>query len=209
MTGSSAGGRVRIAGSVVAIAALLLTGCASEPKPTPTPTASETPTPTPTPTPTVAAPDPADVSTWVISASGIGPVVRGAVYPDVATPLTTFALAPVDAACPRLHTMSREGTATVLLITSEAGDQVEEVWLSGDPGAEAPRTAEGIGPGSTLAELTAAYPTLQQTTQVSLDGYGYAVGDDDAGWLDFIVYQDAVTYIGSSAVPRAPKEFCG
>ncbi|MFD6055910.1 hypothetical protein [Agromyces sp. NPDC060279] len=210
------GGAATLGG--LAIAALLLAGCASEPKPTPTPTGSETPTPTATPTPTVAAPDPADVTTWVISGAGFGPVSRGAAYPGVAEPLTAFELAPVDEGCPRLSTLSPVGdssdAAALLLIVSEAGDAVEDVWVSGSPDASgalplAPRTAEGIGLGSSTDELTAAYPELQQIAQVSAEAFGYAVGDEERGWIDFIVVEDVVTSIGSSAEPRAPKEFCG
>lgn len=214
MTGSSAGGRVRIAGAVAAVAALLLAGCASEPEPTPTPTASETSTLTATPTPSVAAPDPADLTTWVISGAGFGPVTRGAEYPGVAEPLTAFELSPVDEICPTLFTLEGEDTAALLLIVSAAGDVVEEVWVSGSPDASgalpvAPRTVEGIGLGSSIDQLTAAYPELQQVGQLSAEGFGYAVGDEELGWVDFIVVEDVVTSIGSSAEPRAPKEFCG
>ncbi|GAA2452332.1 hypothetical protein [Agromyces soli] len=206
----------------LAIAALLLAGCASAPEPTPSPTASETPTPPPAPTPspatTVAAPDPADVTTWVISGAGFGPVERGAVFPGVAEPLSAFELAPVDASCPRLSTLSpvedSSDAAALLLIVSESGDRVEDVWVSGSPDASgalpvAPRTAEGIGLGSSTDELTAAYPELQQIAQVSAEAFGYAVGDEEGGWIDFIVVEDVVMSIGSSAEPRAPKEFCG
>ncbi|MCM3658683.1 hypothetical protein M3147_15610 [Agromyces mediolanus] len=216
-------GRAAAAFAGLAIAALLLAGCASEPEPTPSPPATSSPTPTasptPAPVPSAAAPDVADLTTWTISGAGFGPVVRGAAYPEVATPLTAFDLAPVDAACPRLFTLALAAddgpsVAALLLIVSETGDRVEDVWVSGSPDASgtlplAPRTAEGIGLGSRIDELTAAYPELQQIAQLSAEGFGYAVGDAERGWIDFIVVEDVVTSVGSSAEPRAPKEFCG
>jgi len=204
--------RLVAAGAAVCVA-VAFAGCASQPKaepaPAPTPAASASPTPAPTsPTPTV---DPADVSTWVISASGIGPIERGAAYPEVLDELTTFAVEP-STLCPELVRLERADTATVLLILSDDGATVERVWVFSsvrDPGGphDGGVTEASIRLGATPADLEAAYPELELIIERP-SSVGYAVGDDESGWIDFTVVEGAVTGIAASDSRYTPSEFC-
>ncbi|MCD2443279.1 hypothetical protein LQ757_13425 [Agromyces sp. SYSU K20354] len=174
----------------------------------PSPTASAVSPPTPSPAPTV---DPADVTTWTITAEGIGPIKRAAAYPDALSELTTFEAAEL---CPGAVELSRDATAGVLLSLSADGTEVATVWVAGRAGDDgvvpaSPATDAGIRLGSSGEELAAAYPDLETVAQIGADTYGYAVGDDATGWIDFIVDGGIVTTIGSSERQAAPREFCG
>ncbi|MGX5694920.1 hypothetical protein ACWKWP_01870 [Agromyces soli] len=195
-------------------ALLALAGCSVEAAARPPRTPVETQTSAPDTSdvsPTPAAADPSDISTWVISGAGIGPIERGAPYPEAVVGLSAFA---AEEMCPGMIVFEREGTPRVLVSLSEDGAAVATVWVSGrgaDGGAPSvtPVTAAGIGLGSSLDELEAAYPELQQIVQIAEKTWGYAVGDEESGWVDFIVDDESVLTIGSSERPRAPKEFCG
>jgi len=56
--------------------------------------------------------------------------------------------------------------------------------------------------------VTAAYPDLVTVVQRGADSWGYAVGSDADGWLQFIVESDAVVLMGASERRMAPKEWC-
>ncbi|MFD6055911.1 hypothetical protein [Agromyces sp. NPDC060279] len=222
MTGTSAGGRARIAGAIATIGALLLAGCASGPEPTPRPTASETPiptptpspspTPSPTPTPTVAAPDPADPSSWLISVDGIEPIQRGAAYPGAIDSLTELYSVEPSGLCPELVYLKHPDKAGLLVILSDDGSTVHRVSVSSstrdagwphDGGA----TAAGIRLGSTEAELAAAYPDLELVIDRP-SSIVYAVGDDAAGWIDFLVIDGVVWSIIAADTKFVPQELC-
>ncbi|GAA2452327.1 hypothetical protein [Agromyces soli] len=216
MTGTSAGGRARIAGAIAAIAVLLLAGCASEPEPTPSPTASETPTPsattTPAPTPTTAAPDPSDPSSWLISADGIGPIERGAAYPGAIDALTEFYSVEPSGLCPELVYLRRDDAADVLVIRSEDGSSVHRVWVFGsarDPEGlrDGGATEAGIRLGATVAELQAAYPELELVIERPSSTV-YSVGDDGAGWIIFTAVDGVVGGIAAADTKFTPQELC-
>ncbi|MGI9824131.1 hypothetical protein [Agromyces sp. Marseille-Q5079] len=205
---------------LAALALMGLAGCAlgganaSEPTSTasqvPEPSAT-TPPPSETPIPTPVVPDLADVASWEITAAGIGPIVRGAPYPESIAPLATFE---VTEYCPGVIDLSKDATAQILLRLSDDGTEIASVWVSGLAGVDgvvpvAPTTAAGIHLGSSGDELAAAYPELELAGQTASDTYGYAVGDDENGWMDFIVDGDVVWAMGSSERPSAPKEMCG
>lgn len=190
---------------------LLLSGCSSaipEPTRAPTPSTSVAPTPpTPTPTPEPSAPAPSptperyligvdldDPSTWDIGFHGIGPVSLGASFEERSGDLRYYPLqehlhdycesigAPdvwftwfIRPGYPRLS-ISREGD----------GDSIREVAINKreshrfDP---TPRTREGIGLGSTYAELRATYPDLVKVEDLP----AYYKLTNDAGVTIFFV----------------------
>jgi hypothetical protein len=175
----------------------------------PTPSTEATPSEEPGAAPAV--PDPADVTGWEVSAAGIGPIERAAAFPGDTEQLTTFTTSEV---CPGVVTFSKDAAAGLLVTLTAGGSQISTVWVTGRPGEDgtvpaSPVTAAGIRLGSTGDELAAAYPDLVSVVQIGADAFGYAVGDDSAGWIDFVVEGDIVTTMGASEVPRAPKEFCG
>ncbi|SFR69825.1 hypothetical protein SAMN05428970_0797 [Agromyces sp. CF514] len=171
-----------------------------------------TPTPTPTPTPTVVALDPADVTTWVITTEGMGPIQQGAAYPEVVAGLPAFEAA--EDWCPWVVGLSSDGVAPMLLTHPEGAVEITSVWVNGrvaDGGTApaSPATEAGIRLGSTMDELTAAYPDLEAVNQTGPESFGYAVGDEASGYLDFLVEDDQVVLIGVQGVAGVPKEFCG
>ncbi|MDQ0894749.1 hypothetical protein [Agromyces ramosus] len=202
--------------AVSVVAVLGLAGCeppgeavASEPK-TAAPSVSLTPTPTPIET-MPASVDPADVTTWLITTGGIGPFERGASYQEVIAGLPSFE---VSEWCPWVAGLSAEGAGSMILTHPEGGEEIISAWVTGradEAGTipASPSTEAGIMLGSTMDELGAAYPDLQQVNQVGADSFGYAVGDDSNGYLDFIVEDGAVVLIGVQDVAGVPKEFCG
>jgi hypothetical protein len=202
--------------AAAAVAVLALAGCtsageAAANEPT-TAAPSVSPTPTPTPIETMpAAVDPADVTTWVITTEGMGPIERGAAYPAVIAGLPSFE---VSEWCPWVAGLTTEGAGSMILTHPEGVEEITSVWVTGRPDEAgtvpaSPSTETGIMLGSTMDELAAAYPDLQQVNQVAAESFGYAVGDDAHGYLDFIVEDGAVVLIGVQDRAGVPKEFCG
>lgn len=199
---------------VAAVAVLALAGCTSPGEATanePTPAVSSvSPAPTPSET-TPAVVDPADVTAWAITTAGIGPIERGARYTEVIAGLASFE---VSEPCAWAAVLDTEGAASLLLTHPEDGEEIASVWVTGradDAGIvpASPSTETGIVLGSTMDELTAAYPDLQPVNQTGADSYGYAVGDAADGYLDFLVEGGVVVLIGVQEVAGVPKEFCG
>lgn len=198
---------------IVAIAALGLGGCASPSGATPEESVNAAPSaePTPVATPTPAAVDPAEVTTWLITTEGMGPIQRGASSTETISGLTAFE---TEEYCPGRLALSADGAAAHLVVTPEGADEISAVWASGRADADgvvpaSPHTEAGIELGATLDELTAAYPELEPTNQTGASSQGYAVGDEADGHLNFLVESDVVVMIGVQEQAGVPKEFCG
>ncbi|GAA1782241.1 hypothetical protein [Agromyces lapidis] len=209
--------RSSIALGIAAIAMFALSGCAapgeaaSEEPTNPAPSAEPTVIGTPSATPSAAPVDPADVTTWTITTGGMGPIQRGAPAEATLAGLTAFE---TDEYCPGRIALSADGAATLLVIHPEGVDEVSAVWANGRPDADgvlpaSPATEAGIELGSTMDELTAAYPELEPTNQPAAESFGYAVGDDASGYVNFLVEDDTVVMIGVQERAGVPKEFCG
>lgn len=166
----------------------------------PTPTTSATPTPTLTPDPIVT-PDPvatppvaASPADWVLSPDGLGPVKLG-------MPLDQAAAEVGDAqlACPAVYT----GDDHALWITGANGEPTDAVQVVAWARANAtagPRTAEGIGIGSTIDDVRAAYP---DSVEVNRQGLHIQVGR-----MFFRVESGTVDTVGATT-RDIPYEYCG
>lgn len=205
--------RTPILGLAVAVT-LLLAGCAggtpaADDTPTPTktskPTASSTPsaTPTPTPTPEPVANDPADPSTWIIRGDGVGPVSVGAPRDSAGAVLPGWELA-AEQTCDNHFYSGPEAMRLTL-----AGDPIGLVVLSAElPSAVtvSPRTATGIGFGSTSAQVEAAYPGITLTND-GIRTPTYAV--PDAGRYILILVPDGIVNgFFSTAYETLPMDLC-
>ncbi|WP_244259285.1 hypothetical protein [Rathayibacter sp. VKM Ac-2759] len=170
--------------------AMALTGIiqipVAAPAPVETPTATPTPTPTPTPTTTPApppAPEPTpaavDLSSWVIGFEGVGPIAYGAPMEDAVAELDTTALVPFDwgfEGCLSDKRDVAENTWAFLMVDPDESGAVDLItvanYVDGDgvqSPASLPRTAAGITPGSTRAELLAAYPEITEEEPVATE----------------------------------------
>ncbi|MCS5718790.1 hypothetical protein N1027_11660 [Herbiconiux sp. CPCC 205763] len=204
---------------VAAAIAVTASGCVGEgPAPSPSPTASASPTPTaagtpiatatPTPTPTPEAEDaydPADMGTWEITYSGIGPVLLDRPVDDV--------LAEV----PSGEEPCRPGIASffdsgVVGVGDGSDLPVVAVATTGptqnvDPSAR-PHTDAGITSGSTFSALLTAYPAAEPFTD-SQGRPGYRL-TDGSSWIHFTsVDGQTINIIDVSRSPTDLKEYCG
>lgn len=176
------------------------------PSPTPTSTLTQAPTPTPTPTDgtATAVNDPADPSTWVITQDAVGPIVVGQAGPaESATP--AFVAEPCSGTGTTWFT--RQGKTG--LVTQAPDGVVALVGVVGDDLASSPRTAAGIGVGSTEDEFLATYP---DAVPKDLDNGNYgstwtvAVGP---GRIAFNVPAGGSTVQTIIPGDSVPTEYCG
>ncbi|TFB97496.1 hypothetical protein E3O42_16295 [Cryobacterium adonitolivorans] len=195
---------------------LLLGGCAgssSEPpvaghaQSTTPATTSSTPALSPTPT----APNLDDPASWVIGFTSIGPLTVGSELSEAAQVMTSFTSTVYDG-CPSVVAYGRTGFPTVLVPDRLGTGIVEQVVLQGGADAaglsvNSPHTEAGIGIGSTLDELMAAYPAI--TYQDDALTPHYALPDDGANWINFSMSEGVVRDIVVRASPVVAKEYCG
>ena len=195
------------------VATLALSACASpgaaetDSTVPPSPTSAPTPPPTATPTASASAVDPGDVSTWTITAAGIGPVERGADSAQILDSLTAFE---ANEMCPGIVGLQRETGAEIVMSLADDG-HISKVWVTawGSDGSDSPATEAGIGLGSSMDALAAAYPDLSTVVQRGADTWVYSVQPDPEGMIDFVVEDDVVVLIGASDSSMTPKEWCG
>lgn len=205
--------RAPIAG--VLLVTLALVGCTSAATASggaaedtaPTPSASSSPSPTPPSEPSPAPIDPDDVAAWTITGTGIGPIQRGAEYPDVIDGVTGLE---ASEWCTGVPMLTRDETTRIVLGLSDDGSQVSNMWVMSQVAGESasPATAAGIRLGSSAAELTAAYPDLSLLVQRGANTWVYVVEDGPGGWIGFVVDDEAVVLIGVSDQRSVPKEWC-
>jgi hypothetical protein len=210
-------------GAVAAAAgALLLAGCTTANEPTDTQSGSSaSATPSAVPASPAAPPSAAETappidldnpSTWVIDVTSFGPLSRGIPLGDAALSMTAFTPT-TNEGCPWMTTFVKVGSPTILLVASPDSDLITEVLLQeSEPGAaptaSSPRTRDGISLGTTLAELTAAYPTLQEIEGPPGEP-SYSVTDDSGNYLNFGVNeQNNVDLILLRDRPGVPHEYC-
>jgi hypothetical protein len=199
---------------------LAAAGCAGgDPAPTatvtvtaPAPTPSSSPTETPEPEP---APDPSaysvdDPGTWVIDYAGIGPFVVGSTLEGIEADLPH----PPETCRAGVDTYDFDGLGLTAVSGIDEADPAAPVVVvrmlaidTLDPAAQ-PRTEAGIGLGSTVAELQAAYQELETVQgmggstvyQLAADSRYISFEDMGSGEIQIISVSDSVG-VGS--------EYCG
>lgn len=198
--------------------AIGLAGCASEaPTQTPSTAPGGTSTPIDSPSPSTtenASPDPDDLSTWVITESGIGPVELGADFDETTAMLPTWT---VDENCSwaAYWNAPDQSLSAYYAQDSEEPSGVTTIDLaaSADTAApdDVPRTAEGIGIGSTRDEVLAAHPDAAEQTPTIGGGTLLRVGSPADGAI-FFAFPDGVETVRAVTVTsreEPPYEVCG
>ncbi|WP_440708341.1 hypothetical protein [Herbiconiux sp. YIM B11900] len=208
-----------LTGLVFALA-VTASGCAGSPEPAPTATVTVTATAapaTPTAVPTTdPAPDPAayvadDPATWVISYAGIGPLdldsTLGAIQTEMPVAVATCR--------PGVDTYSVDGLGLTAVTGNDETDPAAPIQVvrllpldAWSPGSPAPLTEKGIGLGSTVAQLQAAYPELDtsvgpnKTTVYQIAADGRTINFEDYG-------TGAITAISVVVGTSVASEYCG
>jgi hypothetical protein len=197
--------------AIVAIT-VLMSGCATDAVPAATassalPSAtSAPPSPTASPSPTADGEDPADPSTWLVTADRIGPLRLGMPIDDARS------IAPEVEACHDRAFFFRSG-AENMIYAQEDGALVQ---IYSDL-SDGPRTPEGLGVGSTRADVLEAHPDavfeprnlgwLQSGPL--LFGFAEGISSDGAGGqTDDRTPADLVVAIAVSSIGPL-YEFCG
>jgi hypothetical protein len=221
----AAGGGVALGLIPTSITTVPAPTATTTPEPSPTETSSgapvvggPTPTANPTPTPTSTRPpySLSDPDTWTISGSEVGPIAFGSPVSGELDEVADAYPGTVEGVCPNPNVSSfrRDGSAALTVVAEDG--LVWGVYISGFSGedVDAPTTAEGLGVGSTLDELRAAYPDL---TSVDSDyfseeeGSGLWTIERDGRHITFELGGQASTVGGVwvSSQAELPYEFCG
>lgn len=172
------------------------------------------PTPTPTATSTRAPYSAADPATWTISGDEVGPIAIGGPVDGELDDLGAAYTRETDDACPSPDVTFWHADGYAPLTVTAADGRVAGVAIGlGSPleTLRGPTTPEGMGVGSTLSDLRAAYPDLTR-----LDA---AVAGDQQEWTivrngEHVTFQtgadpDVVAIVWVSSVAAVPYEFCG
>ncbi|WP_394768257.1 hypothetical protein [Lacisediminihabitans sp.] len=116
--------------------------------------------------------NPADPATWIVSDTGIGPFQLGANVTSVTAQLPAGSAATVECPNPLAGFFDLAGIQVVLfrddagaIVGVSAGNPLQSPNAATDSGRSplgGPHTLKGIGYGSTVAELTSAYPLIER-----------------------------------------------
>lgn len=210
------------AAAAAAVVLAALTGCtpSSDTAKTSSPASPTRPAPQ---KPASAVPvDPANVSAWLVTWAGMGPLTIGgdvtaqtSAIPGFAKSIdedgcvgyeleTKQAGATPDGAQPTVTAVARDGGATTALRIRVADASGLDQAVS-----PTPKTSAGIGLGSTLDALRAAYPDLERSNSVSGGQRAYALGDGNGRYVDFVVNgDDVVTAIVVGGDDRVSSDLC-
>jgi hypothetical protein len=166
---------------LIATASLVaITACAVSPATPSTPTQPTAATPPPTASAEPAlepVADPADPSTWLIDAEGIGPVQLGMTLDEAVAAMPGYDVG----TCPNpnvRYLASGDAAGTLVGLASDDNGNVALVSVTDSDG---PATADGIHIGSTVADVKAAYADLE-LSQKYVDRYTL---EDTPGFITF------------------------
>lgn len=207
--------------TVVAVAVALLTGCASAPTVTPTtPVATPPSASAPAPTPTEDEPG-ADPAGWVIDFEGVGPLTIGGSSADELPETAPAYTVDASGICPNPATSILQSASNPTIWVQASGEGADDIFLiavGGDLPEHAradgsPRTAEGVGVGSTRADVEAAHPAGTVETDPQGDLMRFVVdGEGPTGEPRYLVFDfsdDVVQTILVQTSPDVVSEFCG
>jgi hypothetical protein len=212
--------------ATIALASAALTGCASPKEsiasPSPVSEAGNTPSPSQpavddgesTPTPGPESIELSDPGSWLITFDGVGPLTVGGQVSEQREAMTAFSEEPRDY-CPRAIFSHSSGQApSVWAMLDGDFETINAVVVPGvpdlmSPVAGSPKTAEGIGLGSSVVDLLAAYPDISAPV-ASNNSLVYAVNGGADRWIDFMTTNEGyVLSIVVIDVPKPPSEYCG
>lgn len=204
----------------IAVLAAALTGCGggtspqstSEPDP---PTTPVTPTPQ-TPVPETSPPEtanPSDLSTWIVTETSMGPIELDADF-DAALELVPEWTTDENCSWTAFWNDPDAGLTAYFAHDSETeGGPITTIDVSApdatDPAA-GPHTDQGVGLGSSMDEVTAAYPDAEEKAATIGGATLLRVGDrDTAMYFTFAEGQQTVSSITVTAAEEPPYEVCG
>ena len=220
--------RSRLAAGIAASVIVFgVAGCAGRPAApaitapatTPSSAASQAPTPTmeDTPTPTAAPIDSQDPSTWVVTDAGMGPVSLGQSLPDALAAMPDGTRNDAETCAWTAWWNAPDGRYQVYASREgDAGEDgpvtiVESSMLPESTGLVGPSTPEGIGVGSTLEEVQAAYPgaDFMDASDGSAIGGRRFIQLSDTIFLTFYEGAATVSAVTVTEADAPPYEVCG
>lgn len=202
--------RASAAAAALILAVSALAACTTEvptvPEgPTPSATTSlgsssalPTPTPTPEETPTN---DPADPDTWVVTEQAIGPVEVASNYDEALDDIRATGIGPLD--CEGVAYGYADDNAYDVMIIKDRYDGTDDIvevsvgW-NGDTMGVGPRTEEGLGLGSTKAQVLGTYDAADESESAIKGRSFVAIADDDGVGALVFTYLDG--YDGAVSV---------
>ena len=165
-------------------AAMILAGCNSgSPEPSEAPTTDAPPAMSPAPSEPATGATPKAASDLVIDEGELGPVTIGMSKEDaLATGLFDADVAPAVDGCPAPPLTWKEPFKDAVDVLTKEDGSVASLGVRG----KGPHTEDGIGVGSTLADLKAAEG--DDLTGPEAAGYGQsgAFIEDDGAWIGFL-----------------------
>lgn len=201
--------------AVLAVGAFVLSGCGGPPSAESTPTAvssssptpAETASPTPSPAP---APDMTDPENWVIGLGAVGPLSIGQPIDQAIAAASGYTQGESVPDCP-VAFLDRASYPSLAIAywPDNVATRIIVRQLGGTPVPTAtPRTAAGIGVGSSGAELMAAYPGATVLVDQAPSFVVYSVSDGASAYIIMAVTDGVVTSVDLSTTETFGFELC-